>query len=385
MQQTYKIPFNQSWLSGKEIDYIQQALDSRQLSGDRQFSKQCQAKIKSRIDAKEVLLTTSCTSALEMAALLCDIQPGDEVIMPSFTFVSTANAFLLRGADIKFVDIRPDTLNLDESLIEQAITKKTKAIVPVHYASVACEMDKINGLAESHGLYVIEDAAQALDTKFGNHYCGTIGDAGAFSFHETKNFVSGEGGALVLNRDDWIERAEIIREKGTNRSQFFRGQADKYTWVDCGSSYVPSDILAAVLMAQLESMDTINQMRRKVADAYRAQLGDLAEEGYFSMPYVPEHCTTNNHMFYLVCSSAEMRDQLLSDLNQAGILATFHYVPLHNSPLAKEKGFYKSALPETERVSSHLIRLPMFPDLTSEQIEFICDQVRQSVLKHTGN
>ncbi|MDX2367866.1 MAG: dTDP-4-amino-4,6-dideoxygalactose transaminase [Colwellia sp.] len=370
-----QIKFNEPWLSGKELEYVQQSLASGQLSGDQTFSKQCQGFMENRFGAQKVLLTTSCTSALEMAALLCDIKEGDEVIMPSFTFVSTANAFLLRGAKIKFVDIREDTFNIDENLIEKAITTKTKAIVPVHYASIGCEMNAINTIAKNHGLYVIEDAAQAVDTKYNGNYMGTLGDAGAYSFHETKNFVAGECGALVINQPDWIERAEIIREKGTNRSQFIRGHVDKYTWVDVGSSYVPSDMLAAVLLAQFESMDEINHKRQNVADMYRSRLQPLEDIGLFKMPHVPANCTTNNHMFSLLCHSPVLREKLLKDLNAAKIQAVFHYIPLHNSPLAKQKGFFEQPLKVTEHVSASLIRLPMFPGLTQQNIAHICNVI----------
>jgi dTDP-4-amino-4,6-dideoxygalactose transaminase len=374
------IKFNQPWLSGQELEYVKQSLVSGQLSGDKAFSKRCQSFMESRFNAQQVLLTTSCTSALEMAALLCDIQPGDEVIMPSFTFVSTANAFLLRGAKIKFVDIRNDTFNINEDLIEQAITSKTKAIVPVHYASIACEMDKINKIAKDHGLYVIEDAAQAVDTQYKNKYMGTIGDAGAFSFHDTKNFVAGEGGALIINNPDWIERAEIIREKGTNRSQFIKGQVDKYTWVDTGSSYVPSDMLAAVLLAQLESMDTINAKRQSIADQYRSNLQSLEDNGLFKMPIIPMDCTTNNHMFSLYFQTPELRNTLLEALNSANIQAVFHYIPLHSSPFAKEKGFFENQLPVTENVSNCLLRLPMHPGLSHMEVERVCGVIHKSLI-----
>jgi len=372
---TEQIKFNRPWLTGKELEYVKQSLSSGQLSGDQTFSKQCQAFMESRFGAQKVLLTTSCTSALEMAALLCNIKEGDEVIMPSFTFVSTANAFLLRGAKIKFVDIREDTFNIDESLIEQAITSKTKAIVPVHYASIACEMDKINDIAKNNGLYVIEDAAQAVDTKYKGKYMGTIGDAGAFSFHETKNFVAGEGGALLVNNPEWIERAEIMREKGTNRSLFVRGQVDKYTWVDTGSSYVPSDMLAAVLLAQLESMDEINTKRQDIANIYRSMLQPLEDAGIFKMPITPKECTSNNHMFSLFCNSSELRNKLLAGLNAENIQAVFHYIPLHNSPFAKENGLYSGELAVTELVSDSLLRLPMYPGLPKEDIARICSVI----------
>jgi dTDP-4-amino-4,6-dideoxygalactose transaminase len=375
------IKFNQPWLSGKELEYVKQSLASGQLSGDKAFSKKCQSFMESRFSAQKVLLTTSCTSALEMAALLCDIQPGDEVIMPSFTFVSTANAFLLRGAKIKFVDIRSDTFNINEDLIEKSITSKTKAIVPVHYASIACEMDKINTIAKDHGLYVIEDAAQAVDTQYKSKYMGTIGDAGAYSFHDTKNFVAGEGGALIINNPEWIERAEIIREKGTNRSQFIKGQVDKYTWVDTGSSYVPSDMLAAVLFAQLESMDIINAKRQSIADKYRKNLQPLEDDGFFKMPMIPLDCTSNNHMFSLYCQTPTLRNKLLEALNADNIQAVFHYIPLHSSPFAKDNGFFENPLPVTENVSDCLLRLPMHPCLHDVEIERICRVIHQSFTK----
>lgn len=362
------------------MEYVEQALHSGELAGDKTFSKKCEQFMEERFQAKKVLLTTSCTSALEMAAILCGIEPGDEVIMPSYTFVSTANAFLLRGAKIRFVDIREDTCNIDESLISAAITEKTKAIVPVHYASVPCEMKKIKEIAAENNLYVIEDAAQAVDTKYEGQFSGTIGDAGAFSFHETKNFVAGEGGALVVNREDWIEKAEIMREKGTNRSQFIRGQVDKYTWVGLGSSYVPSDVLAAVLFAQLEAMDQINQTRENIAKQYRDNLKSLEDKGIFRMPQTPENTGTNNHMFYLMCQSAELRNHLLKELSAVDIQATFHYIPLHNSPMAKEAGLFEGELPVTERVSANLIRLPMHPNLNSTDV----DRVSEAIIKIVG-
>ena len=365
------IKFNEPWLSGKEQQYIAEALASGELAGDKSFTKKCQQLLEQRFSAKKVLLTTSCTSALEMAAILADIQPGDEVIMPSFTFVSTANAFLLRGAKIKFVDIRSDTLNLDERQIEAAISSKTKAIVPVHYGSVVCEMTEINRIAREHGLCVIEDAAQAVDTQYQGQFAGTIGDAGAYSFHDTKNFVAGEGGALVLNRDDWVERAEILREKGTNRSQFFRGQVDKYTWVDIGSSYVPADLLAAVLLGQLESIDDINHKRSALADAYHSGLSELISSGKVVLPTVPQHCTSNHHMLAMLCPSQVVRDNLLAYLNQHNVKATFHYIPLHSSPFARQQGFYEGSLPTTERVASSLIRLPMHPKLSKADVTSI--------------
>ncbi|WP_448556510.1 dTDP-4-amino-4,6-dideoxygalactose transaminase [Thalassotalea montiporae] len=365
------IKFNEPFISEKEQKYVAQALARGELAGDKSFTHKCQQLMQQRFGAQRVLLTTSCTSALEMAAILCDIQAGDEVIMPSFTFVSTANAFLLRGAKLKFIDIRPDTLNMDESKIIEAITTRTKAIVPVHYGSTICEMNEINRIAKAYGLYVIEDAAQAVDTAYHGKYAGTIGDAGAYSFHETKNFVAGEAGALVINREDWLERAEVIREKGTNRSQFFRGQVDKYTWVDIGSSYVPSDLLAALLFGQLESMESITSKRALLADAYLTGLASIIEAEKVKLPVLPEHCSNNHHMFPLICQSEAIRNELLEYLELNQVKATFHYMPLHNSPYAKQQGFYQGPLPITERVSSTLIRLPMHPNLTVNDVAHI--------------
>lgn len=372
---TYRIPFNKPHLTGSELGYIEQCLQSAKLSGDGQFTKQCQRLMQERFGAQHALLTTSGTSALEMAALLCDVQPGDEVILPSYTFVSTANAFVLRGARPVFVDIRPDTLNLDERLIEQAITQRTKVIVPVHYAGVACEMDAINDIAARHGLRVVEDAAQGVNATYRGAYLGTLGDFGCYSFHETKNFVCGEGGALLTKHPRDVERAEIVREKGTNRSQFFRGQVDKYTWVDVGSSFLPADILAAFLLAQLEHTESITEQRRRVHERYESGLKVLAERGLITMPTWPEHCGPNYHMFYIVTESLAVRTALIEHLRAAGILAVFHYVPLHTSPVGLAMGYQPGMLPITESISDRLLRLPFYADLSDADLDGIIGEI----------
>ena len=326
-------------------------------------------------EAKKVLLTTSCTSALEICAILADIQPGDEVIMPSYTFVSTANAFALRGAKIRFIDIRPDTLNMDENLIEAAITGKTKAIVPVHYAGVACEMDKILQIAKEQDLLVIEDAAQGVNATYkGRHLC-TIGHLGAYSFHETKNFISGEGGALVINDERFIERAEIIREKGTNRSKFFRGELDKYTWVDIGSSYLPSEIIAAFLYAQLEEAEVITRKRWAIFNYYVKQFTPFQEHGLLRIPSWPMACRHNAHMFYIILPDGITRDNLLSYLNQQNINAVFHYVPLHSSTMGLQMGYKKGDFPVTEDLSARLIRIPCYFELKMEDQDRVFEAV----------
>jgi dTDP-4-amino-4,6-dideoxygalactose transaminase len=328
-----------------------------------------------RFSAAQVLLTTSCTSALEMAAMLCDIAPGDEVVLPSYTFVSTANAFLLRGARLRFVDIRPDTLNLDETCLEQAMTERTVAVVPVHYAGVACEMDAIIEIARQYGAYVIEDAAQGVNARYKGVYLGAIGNMGAYSFHETKNFICGEGGAFVSGRPEFIERAEIIREKGTNRSKFFRGEVEKYTWVDIGSSYLPSDMLAAFLYAQLEHMDEITAKRKKIYDTYYDGLEPLASQGLITLPTIPAHCEPNYHMCYMLVSDHETRSELLAHLNQRDINAIFHYVPLHTSPVGQDMGYKAGMLPVTESVSERLIRLPFFYELTESEVTRVVETI----------
>lgn len=372
---TIRIPFNKPSIVGSELTYIGQAIAGLHASGDGPFTKRAQALLEKSFDARRVLLTTSCTAALELAALLCDLQPGDEVIVPSYTFVSTVNAFVLRGAKPSFVDIRPDTLNIDEQLIEEAITPRTRAIFPIHYAGVACEMDTIMDIANRHGLLVVEDAAQGVHARYKDRWLGTIGHLGCYSFHETKNISCGEGGALVINDAAMENRAEILREKGTNRSQFARGQVDKYTWVDVGSSYLPSDMLAAFLVGQIENMEKITRRRGEIFDRYAAILAPLAECGSIRLPVVPPHCTTNYHMFYLLTADAEERTALIAHLRAAGILAVFHYVPLHSSPFAESLGLSRKHLPRTEELSARLLRLPMYFDLTDEEVEEVANTV----------
>lgn len=361
-----KIPFNKPFLIGKELFYIAQSVLSGHIAGDGMFTKKCNAFMEEKFNAKKVLLTHSCTAALEMAAILCDVGPGDEVILPSFTFVSTANAFYLRGVKLIFIDIRPDTLNMDETKLEQAITEKTKIIVPVHYAGVACEMDKIMEIANKYNIFVVEDAAQGVDAKYKDQYLGTIGDIGTFSFHETKNFISGEGGAIVLNNESFFERAEIIREKGTNRSKFFRGQVDKYTWVDIGSSYLPSDILAAFLYAQLENVDLITKKREQIYNFYLKGLQPLAEKELIQLPFVPDNCDSNCHLFPIILKNENKRNQLMAYLKSKGILAVFHYLPLHLSPVGLSMGYAKGDFPVTESFSGRLLRLPFYYELSEE-------------------
>lgn len=377
---TEAIPFNKPYMAGKELYYIAQSVLTGHTSGDGEFSRKCQQFFECRFLAKKTLLTTSCTSALEMAALLCKLKPGDEVILPSYTFVSTVNAFILRGVKPVFIDIRPDTKNMDEQLIEQAMSKKTKVIIPVHYAGVACAMDEINAIAKQNGLFVIEDAAQGVNAQYKSQYLGTLGDLGTYSFHETKNYICGEGGALVINRDDFIERAEILRDKGTNRSQFFRGQVDKYTWVDVGSSYVPSDLLAAFLYAQLEQMETINTQRKAIYDAYSRSLKPLADKGLIELPVIPEHCRSNYHMFYILVKDNQLRAELIVYLKRHGIQAVFHYVPLHSSPMGAKLGYQRGALPVTENISGRLLRLPFFYELTTENITRVSQKISDFLL-----
>lgn len=369
------IPFNKPPYVGGEEQYIAQAIRNCKISGDGEFTKKCQQWLREKTGAKEVLLTTSCTSALEMAAILCDIQPGDEVIMPSYTFVSTADAFVTRGAKAVFVDIRPDTMNIDETLIEDAITERTKAIVVVHYAGVGCEMDTILDIAKRHQLYVVEDAAQAMCATYKGKALGTFGDFGAYSYHETKNYSMGEGGALLVNRPDMIEKAEIIREKGTNRNQFFRGLVDKYTWVAIGSSYLPSDMNAAYLWAQLEKAEEIYNYRMNVWNRYNEGLQMLCDKGVIELPYIPEECVQNAHMYYIKVRDLEERTRLLDYLKQNNILAVFHYVPLHSSKAGKEYGRFHGEDQYTTKESDRLIRLPMYYGLKDEEQEYIIDKV----------
>jgi len=370
------IPFNRPFIAGKELYYMAQAVQNGHLAGDGDFTKKCHTWMEEKYRAKKVLLTHSCTGALDMAAILADIQPGNEVILPSYTFASTANAFVLRGAKLRFVDIREDTLNINECLIEPAITKKTKAIVPVHYAGVGCGMDTIMDIAGKNNLLVIEDAAQGVNASYKGKYLGTIGHMGCYSFHETKNYISGEGGALVINDERFIERAEIIREKGTNRSKFFRGEVDKYTWVDIGSSFLPSELVAAFLYAQLEEADTINSKRRYIWRTYFDSLLPLQEEGLLRLPFVPANCTHNAHMFYIILPTEQTRDNLIAFLKSEGIQSVFHYVPLHSSPMGMRFSSIEAKLPVTEQMSSRIVRLPCYFDLTSEDQNNIIGLIR---------
>lgn len=359
------IPFNAPPIVGSEVEYMQSAMASGKLCGDGGFTRRCQQWMEQHFGSKKVLLTPSCTASLEMAALLIDLQPGDEVIMPSYTFVSTANAFVLRGATIVFVDVRPDTLNIDETLIEAAITPKTRAIVPVHYAGVACEMDSIMALAAKHKLYVIEDAAQGVMSQYKGRALGTIGHIGCFSFHETKNYTAGgEGGATLINDAKLVERAEIIREKGTNRSQFFRGQVDKYTWRDIGSSYLMADLQAAYLWAQLEAAEQINQQRLRLWQRYYDALQPLAAAGRIELPVVPKNCRHNAHMFYIKLRNSDDRQALINWMKEAEILTVFHYIPLHSSPAGERFGRFHGDDAFTTRESERLLRLPLFYNLS---------------------
>jgi dTDP-4-amino-4,6-dideoxygalactose transaminase len=363
------IPFNKPFAVGTEFSYIQQAIDSRHLSGNGMFTKKCQAWFESQIGCQKALLTHSCTAALEMAAILIDLQPGDEVIMPSYTFVSTANAFVLRGGVPVFVDIRPDTLNINQSKIEAAITPKTKAIVPVHYAGVGCEMDQIMALAQHYNLAVIEDAAQGFMATYNNRPLGSFGQLASVSFHETKNVICGEGGMLFINDPHFTDRAEIIWEKGTNRTQFFQGRVDKYTWVDVGSSYLPSDINAAFLWAQLEIAQTITEKRLYLWSLYHQLLEDLEVRGKIQRPIIPKNCNHNAHMYYILLQDMEIRSQLISTFKSQGISAVFHYVPLHSSPAGEKFGRISGNMSITDSLAGKLLRLPMFPTLTEQQIE----------------
>ncbi len=370
-----KIPFNKPSFTGSELKYINDSVSNQHISGDGLYTQKCSVLMEQKFNAKKILLTTSCTHALELASILIDLKEGDEVIVPSYTFVSTVNAFMLRGAKPVFVDIRLDTKNIDENLIEEKITPRTKAIFPVHYAGISCDMDKINDIAKRNNLYVIEDAAQGVNAKYKNNYLGTIGTFGCYSFHETKNFMCGEGGAIVINDEQFIERAEIIREKGTNRSKFFRGEVDKYTWVDIGSSYLPSDILAAFLYAQLESMDTITNTRKIIYNKYIEGFKDLEKEGRLLLPVIPENCLSNYHMFYILTEDETQRDHLISYLKKQEIVSVFHYVPLHSSPIGLNLGYRGGGLPITEDVSKRLLRLPFYNDLTNDKQDYIINNV----------
>ncbi len=367
------IPFNKPFIIGRELSFIADAVAQGHLSGDGGYTKLCHRWFEEKLGVRRSLLTHSCTAALEMAAILCDIQPGDEVIMPSFTFVSTANAFVLRGAVPVFVDIRPDTLNIDERLIEAAITPKTRAIVPVHYAGVPCEMDHIMSIAQRHTLLVVEDAAQALLSTYKGRALGSIGHFGCLSFHETKNIISGEGGALLVNDGRFVERAEIIREKGTNRGQFFRGEVDKYTWVDIGSSYLPSELISAFLSAQLEHANEITAKRCHICTAYTAQLAPLQQAGKLRLPALAGD--SNGHMFYLILDSLDTRTRLIAHLKAQGILPVFHYVPLHSSPAGRKYGRTGSSMAVTDDLSERLLRLPLYYEMSDVDIVRVCDAI----------
>lgn len=362
-----RIPFNKPFIAGKELYYIAQAVTFNNLAGDGQFTQQCCRLLEQTFGIHRVLLTPSCTAALEMAAILCDLAPGDEVILPSFTFVSTASAFVRLGARPVFVDIRPDTLNLDETRIEEAITERTRVIVAVHYAGVGCAMDRILAIAREHGLLVVEDAAQGVNAFYRGRALGSIGDLGAYSFHETKNYIAGEGGALCINRPDLVKRAEIIRDKGTNRQEFFRGHVDKYTWVDIGSSYVPSELVGAFLYGQLEMMEPITARRREIAEAYHRGLASLEAEGLVQLPHPPDDCAVNHHMFYIVLREAQTRNRLLDHLRERQIGAVFHYIPLHSSPMGQKLGADKRPLPVTDSISARLLRLPFYYTITDAE------------------
>lgn len=370
------IPFNKPYMTGRELRYIEEAHSNGVLAGDGPFTKRCHQWLQDTTGSPKALLTHSCTAALEMAAMLAGIEPGDEVIMPSYTFVSTANAFVLRGGVPVFVDIRPDTLNIDEARIEAAITSRTKAIVPVHYAGVGCEMDSIMDIALRHNLLVIEDAAQGIMSSYKGRALGSIGHMAALSFHETKNIISGEGGALLVNDGRFAERAEIIREKGTNRSQFFRGQIDKYTWVDIGSSYLPSEIIAAFLWGQMEETQKITQSRLAIWQKYHDSLASLESAGTLRRPVIPPDCTHNAHMYYILVKSLKQRTELIENLSKEGINAVFHYVPLHSSPAGKKYGRVEGKMTNTDSLSDNLLRLPLWIAMTAAQQTKIVDLLK---------
>jgi dTDP-4-amino-4,6-dideoxygalactose transaminase len=372
-----KVDFNRPVIVGKEFEYMKQAIENRHISGDGPFTKKCHAFFEKELGVEKALLTTSCTHALEMSAILLEIQPGDEVIIPDFTFVSTVNAFVLRGAKPVFLDIRPDTLNLDESKLEVALTPRTKAIAPVHYAGIGCEMDTIMDIATRYNIAVVEDNAHGLFGKYKGKYLGTFGSMASQSFHETKNFTSGEGGALLINDPTLIERAEVIREKGTNRSRFFRGQVDKYTWVDIGSSYLPSDILAAFLFAQLEQREKIQLHRKQVWELYYAGLKDWADVQNVQLPCIPGHCEQPYHMFYLLLPNLVLRQKLITYLREHGVYSVFHYLPLHLSEMGQNFGGKIGDCPVTERVSDQLIRLPFHNSLTSSEQEQVIELLHE--------
>lgn len=371
-----RIPFNVPYYTGKELNYMKEALETRKISGDGTFTRRINEYIEENFGTKKALFVTSGSSALDMAALLIDIKPGDEVIMPSYTFVSTANSVVLRGAKVVFADIDSNTMNINPEDIERKVTKKTKAIFPVHYGGVSCDMDRIMKIGQKYGLRVVEDAAQGVNAKYNGKYLGTIGDIGCYSFHETKNYVCGEGGAILVNKDDsLIERAEIIREKGTNRRKFLLGQIDKYSWVDIGSSYLGSDMLAAFLSAQFESMDEINRMRKNIYEFYYKNLEGLKEMGRIKLPFIPDGCDINYHMFYIVLKSEGERNYLMNRLKENEINAVFHYVPLHLSSMGEGMGYKKGDLPITEEYAGRLLRLPLYANLKEEEQAYIIEKI----------
>jgi dTDP-4-amino-4,6-dideoxygalactose transaminase len=375
-----RIPFNKPFVVGKELYNIAEAVLDGWIAGDGRFTERCHHLLEQRYGIAKALLTHSCTAALEMAAVLCEVGPEDEVILPSYTFVSTVNAFVLRGTRPRFVDIRPDTLNLDENLIEEAITERTKVIAPVHYAGVGCEMDRIVEVAKKHGLFVVEDAAQALGAKYRGQYLGTFGELGCYSFHETKNLISGEGGALAVNSAEFADRAEIVRQKGTNRAQFLRGEVDKYSWVDIGSSYLPSEIVAAFLLAQLENEGVINSKRMALWRQYHEALADLEEQGCLRRPRCPEHCSPNAHMYYILAADSDERQELIEHLTEHNIKAVFHYVPLHTAPMGREFGYRGGELPVTEELSERILRLPLYYELSEDGVLRVAEAIRQFYL-----
>lgn len=372
-----RIPFNKPYLTGNELDYVSQAVANGRIAADGRFTRSCAELLQSNFGIGKVLMTPSCTAALEMAAMLCRLAAGDEVIMPSYTFVSTANAVARMGARPVFVDIRCDTLNIDEERIEAAITPRTKAIFPVHYAGVGCQMERIMEIADRHDLIVVEDAAQGVYSSYDGRALGSIGHLGTYSFHDTKNYVCGEGGALCINAPELVEAAEVIRDKGTNRSRFLRGMVDKYTWVDVGSSYVPSEIACAFLYAQLEQMESIARRRRAVYECYRQQLAPLAVRGWLQLPRIPERCRSNYHMFFVILPDRDTRDALIAHLRACDIVAPFHYVPLHSSPVGAAYGYQPGDLPITEELSARLLRLPFYCEISASQQTEVVERINE--------
>lgn len=371
------VDFNVPPCVGNEIEYVKQAIESHKICGDGQFTKKCHQWMEDRFNAQKVLLTTSGTTALDMAMLLCDLQPGDEVILPSYTFSSTATLAVLAGAKLVFVDVRPDTMNIDENKIEDAITDRTKVIIAMHYAGVACEMDTIMDIAKRHNLIVVEDAAQGVMSKYKGKYLGTIGTFGCYSFHETKNYSMGEGGALVINDPEYNERAEILREKGTNRAKFFRGQVDKYTWVDFGDSYLPSELNAAYLWAQLLNADEINDNRIATWNRYYQGLQTMAKEGKFEIPTVPEECEHNAHMFYLKCKDLKERSEFIKFMKEKELYCVFHYIPLHSAPAGEKFGRFDGEDEFTTKESERLVRLPMYYGLREDQVDLVVEGIKE--------